>query len=308
MKNNVKTIFERAAGAWGKYKEREQEALSFYRQELGKAKTTASAYKDEQNYIRQHQEQLTSTTRQEIAAAEKEFCDTIHNEVVPALRAELAGHITAQPKADFMRTLSYYQQFGIPVDGQEVKLLAYDCEGNFLALRALAAVAAKSGISVKFPTIKEYSGIIDRLERMAQPPLMYCPFDYLTEGVDVLPDTPLRRSDGSMYGTSGRPTSTGLIISTQGMEATMKAVVEAGDTWSAAVVPEINEYDVIEGEDGEKISREAQRAADKLGAAQQVTADSNEAQQIAAAVTAEQKEAEDRAARGRAYYFGSDAT
>ena len=308
MKNNVKTIFERAAGAWDKYKEREQEALSFYRQELEKVRQRATAYKNEAEYISENAEQLVSTARQEIAAAEKEFCDTIHNEVVPALRAELAAHITAQPKADFMRTLSYYQQFGVPVDEQEVKLLAYDCEGNFLALRALASVAQKSGVSVKFPPIKEYSGIIDRLERMAQPPLMYCPFDYLTEGVGVLPDTPLRRSDGSMYGTSGRPTSTGLIISTQGMEATMKAVVEAGDTWSAAVVPEISEYEVIEGEDGEKISREAQRAADKLGAAQQVTAEDTTGQQIAAAVTTEQKEADARAARGRAHYFGSDAT
>ena len=88
---------------------------------------------------------------------------------------------------------------------------------------------------MKFPSVAEYGKVIDRLERMAQPPLMYCPFDYLTEGVAILPDTPLRRADGSVYGTNGRPTSTGLIISTQGLEATMKAVVEAGDTWSAAV-------------------------------------------------------------------------
>lgn len=282
MEKTVKRIFDKATSAWDSFKEKEGTALSYYKSELGKVKAAASAYKDEQSYIRQHQEKLIKDARAQINEAEEMFCAVIHDEVVPALRAELAAHITAQPKADFMRTLSYYQQFGIPVDEQEVKLLAYDCEGNFLAVRALASVAQKSGISVKFPTIREYSGIIDRLEKMAKPPLMYCPFDYLTEGVDVLPDTPLRRADGSVYGTNGKPTSTGLIISTQGMEATMKAVAEAGDTWSAAVVPEIGAYTDEKDEDGEVVSTAAQqRAEDKLESAKQIQTDSGEAVALA---------------------------
>lgn len=283
-------------------------ALSSYRSGMERIRSGAAAYKDEDTYISEHRAALVSDTRRKIDAAEKSFCDVISGEVVPALRAELAGHITAQPKADFMRTLSYYQQFGIPVDGQEVKLLAYDCEGNFLALRALAAVAAKSGISVKFPTIKEYSGIIDRLEKMAQPPLMYCPNEFLHEGVEVMGNKPLRRADGTKYGEAGPVDSLYLIMTTQSVESAMKAADEAGDTWSAAVVPEISEYEVLRTEDGEEVSRETQRATDKLTAAQQVNAEDTTTQQIAATVTAEQKEAEDRAARGRAYYFGSDAT
>lgn len=283
-------------------------ALSSYRSGMERIRSGAAAYKDEDTYISEHRAALVSDTRRKIDAAEKSFCDVINGEVVPALRAELAGHITAQPKADFMRTLSYYQQFGIPVDGQEVKLLAYDCEGNFLALRALAAVAAKSGISVKFPTIKEYSGIIDRLEKMAQPPLMYCPNEFLHEGVEVMGNKPLRRADGTKYGEAGPVDSLYLIMTTQSVESAMKAADEAGDTWSAAVVPEISEYEVLRTEDGEEVSRETQRATDKLTAAQQVNAEDTTTQQIAATVTAEQKEAEDRAARGRAYYFGSDAT
>ena len=268
----------------------------------------ATAYKNEAEYISENAEQLVSTARQEIAAAEKEFCDTIHNEVAPALRAELAAHITAQPKADFMRTLSYYQKFGVPVDEQEVKLLAYDCEGNFLALRCLASVAQKSGISVRFPSVAEYGKVIDRLERMAQPPLMFCPPDFLHEGIEVFPDRPLRRADGSIYGNAGRPDSVYLLMQQQSMEATMKAADEAGETWSKAVVPEISEYQTNKDDDGNEVTPAQQRAADKLTAAQQVTAGDNSAQQIAATVTDEQREAEARAARGRAYYFGSDAT
>lgn len=308
MKNNVKTIFGRAAGAWDKYKAREQEALSFYRQELEKVRQRATAYKNEAEYISENAEQLVSTARQEIAAAEKEFCDTIHNEVAPALRAELAAHITAQPKADFMRTLSYYQKFGVPVDEQEVKLLAYDCEGNFLALRCLSSIAEKSGIKVSFPTTAEYSGIIDRLEKMAQPPLMYCPNEFLHEGVEVMGNKPLRRADGTKYGEAGPVDSLYLIMTTQSVESAMKAADEAGETWSKAVVPEISEYQTYKDDDGNEVTPAQQRATDKLTAAQQVNAEDTTTQQIAATVTAEQKEAEDRAARGRAYYFGSDAT
>ena len=243
-----------------------------------------------------------------IHAAEKSFCDVIIGEVVPALRAELVDHMTQQPDNALMQTLTYYQQFNVKLSRDEVKALAYDAAGNSLALRCLSSIADKSGIKVSFPTTAEYSGIIDRLEKMAQPPLMYCPNEFLHEGVEVMGNKPLRRADGTKYGEAGPVDSLYLIMTTQSVESAMKAADEAGDTWSAAVVPEISEYDVIKTEDGEEVSREAQWAADKLGAAQQVTAGDNSAQQIAAAVTDEQREAEARAARGRAYYFGSDAT
>lgn len=283
-------------------------ALSSYRSGMERIRSGAAAYKDEDTYISEHRAALVSDTRRKIDAAEKSFCDVINGEVVPALRAELVDHMTQQPDKGFMQTLTYYQQFGVKLDAAEVKALAYDAAGNSLALRCLSSIAEKSGIKVSFPTTAEYSGIIDHLERMAQPPLMFCPPDFLHEGIEVFPDRPLRRADGSIYGNAGRPDSVYLLMQQQSMEATMKAADEAGETWSKAVVPEISEYDVIKTEDGEEVSRETQRATDKLTAAQQVNAEDTTTQQIAATVTAEQKEAEDRAARGRAYYFGSDAT
>ena len=304
MEKTVKKICDRAISAWDSFKEKEGEVLSYYKSELGKVKNAASAYKDEQSYIRQHQEQLIKDARAQINEAEEMFCAVVHDEVVPALRAELAEYLTAKPDRDFMDTMGFYNTFNIAMGEAEVRALSYDTAGNYMQLRALAALAAKSGISVKFPTIKEYSGIIDRLEKMAQPPLMYCPFDYLTEGVDVLPDTPLRRADGSVYGTGGRPTSTGLIISTQGLEATMKAVVEAGDTWSTAVVPEIGAYTDEKDEDGEVVSTAAeQRAMDKLTAAQQIKADSGEAVELARKLGKDAAQGKAQVVPGLAHYL-----
>ena len=304
MEKTVKKICDRAISAWDSFKEKEGEVLSYYKSELGKVKNTASAYKDEQSYIRQHQEQLIKDARAQINEAEEMFCAVVHDEVVPALRAELAEYLTAKPDRDFMDTMGFYNTFNIAMDEAEVRALSYDTAGNFMQLRALAAVAAKSGISVRFPSVAEYGKVIDRLERMAQPPLMYCPFDYLTEGVAILPDTPLRRADGSVYGTNGRPTSTGLIVSTQGMENTMKSVAEAGDTWSAAVVPEIGAYTDEKDEDGEVVSTAAeQRAMDKLTAAQQIKADSGEAVELARKLGKDAAQGKAQVVPGLAHYL-----
>lgn len=283
-------------------------ALSFYRSGMERIRSSAAAYKDEDAYISEHSAALVSDTRRKIEDCEKTFCDYIQGVTVPALREAVVEHMTAQPDKSFMQTLTYYRQFNICLEPQEVRALAYDAAGNSLALRCLASIAEKSGVRVSFPPISDFTAIIDRLEKMAQPPLMYCPPEYLHEAVQVYPDRPLRRADGTQYGTAGRPDSVYLLMRQQEIEATMKAADEAGDTWSAAVVPEIGEYQAYKDDDGNEVTPAQQRAEDKLTAAQQVTADSNEAQQIADAVTSEQKEAEARAARGRAYYFGSDAT
>ena len=266
-------------------------ALSSYRSGMERIRSGAAAYKDEDTYISEHRAALVSDTRRKIDAAEKSFCDVISGEVVPALRAELVDHMTQQPDKGFMQTLTYYQQFGVKLDAAEVKALAYDAAGNSLALRCLSSIAEKSGIKVSFPTTAEYSGIIDRLEKMAQPPLMYCPNEFLHEGVEVMGNKPLRRADGTKYGEAGPVDSLYLIMTTQSVESAMKAADEAGDTWSAAVVPEISEYEVLRTEDGEEVSRETQRATDKLTAAQQVNAEDTTTQQIAAEVTEAQAQA-----------------
>ncbi len=306
MENGIKKIFGDARGRYDNMKNDITGTLSAYKLGLERVKSSAKVYKDEDTYISEHSAALVSDTRRKIAEAEKGFCDYIRGVTVPALREALVDRLTAQPDKAFMQTLQYYQQFGIKLEPDEVKVLAYDAAGNNLGLRCLAAVADKSGIKVSFPPMSDLSGIIDRLERMAQPPLMFCPSEFLAEGVAILGNKPLRRADGTKYGETGPVDSPYLIMTTQNMESTMKAADEAGDTWSAATVPSISSYDVVRGENGEKISREAQRAADKLTAAQRVSIeDTSAAQQIADAVTAEQKEADAKAAKGRAHYFGT---
>lgn len=291
MKTEVKKIFEDARHEYTNLKDGITGALISYRSSLERVTNEAKAYKSEQEYIDQHTAALVSDARRKIAECEKSFCDYIQGVTVPALREALVERLTAQPDRAFMQTLQYYQQFGIRMDPQEVKVLAYDAAGNSLALRCLSSIAEKSGIKVSFPTTAEYSGIIDRLEKMAQPPLMYCPNEFLHEGVEVMGNKPLRRADGTKYGEAGPVDSLYLIMTTQSVESTMKAADEAGETWSKAVVPEISEYQTYKDDDGNEVTPAQQRAADKLTAAQQVTAGDNSAQQITTEVTEAQAQA-----------------
>ena len=122
--------------------------------------------------------------------------------------------------------------------------------------------------------------------------MMFAPSEYLHEAIEVFPDKPLRRADGTQYGTAGRPDSVYLLMQQQSLEATMTAAKEAGEKWAVQTVPEISAYTDEKDEDGEVVSTAAQqRAEDKLDAARQVETDSGEAQKLAAAVTAEQSRA-----------------
>ena len=306
MDKNIKRQFESVRREYDKLKQGAIDDLSAYRSDMEMVRREASKYKDEKAYIDEHSRGLKYNTRKKVEESEKEFCDYIHSTIIPALRTALVDHMTAAPDRAFMQTLTYYNEFGIKLDAAEVKALSYDASGNSLALRCLASIAEKSGVSVRFPTIKEYSGIIDRLEKMAQPPLMFAgSLDYITEAAQVMPDMPLRRDDGSIYGTAGRPSSTYLIMQIQSAESIMEAVDEAGEKWASQVVPEIAEYEPYKDEDtGEEVTAAEQRAQDKLTAAQMVEAeDTSAAEDEARRMGAEMAEAARRVADGLKYYL-----
>ena len=84
----------------------------------------------------------------------------------------------------------------------------------------------------------------------------------------------------------------------------MKAVVEAGDTWSAAVVPEIGAYTDEKDEDGEVVSTAAQqRAEDKLESAKQIQTDSGEAVALARKLGKDAAQGKAQVVPGLAHYL-----
>ena len=133
-------------------------------------------------------------------------------------------------------------------------------------------------------------------------PLMYAPYDYQHEALEVLPDRPVFRADGSYY-TTGRPDSVYLIMRKQEFESAMNAVTEAGTRWSVDFVPEITAFEPVKTDDGGEITPEQQRAEAVKDAAQRVGVSDTTAEQMAQRITQEQAEADRRAAEGLKHYL-----
>ena len=131
---------------------------------------------------------------------------------------------------------------------------------------------------------------------------MYAPHDFQHEALDVLPDRPVFRPDGSFY-TTGRPDSIFLTLRTQEFENSMKAITEAATRWSVDFVPEITAFEPVKTEDGEEITPEQQRAEAVKDAAQRVGVSDTTAEQLTQHVTQEQAEADRRAAEGLKHYL-----
>ena len=133
-------------------------------------------------------------------------------------------------------------------------------------------------------------------------PVMYAPHDYLHEALEVLPDRPVFRADGSYY-TTGRPDSVYLIMRKQEFESAMNTVSEAGTRWGVDFVPEITAFEPVKTDDGGEITPEQQRAEAVKDAVQRVGVSDTTAEQTAQRITQEQAEADRRAAEGRKFYF-----
>ena len=71
-------------------------------------------------------------------------------------------------------------------------------------LRALQAVAQRSGYQLTVPSADDYQGDIDRIERAVRVPIMYAPHDFQHEALDTLPDRPVFRPDGSFTPRAAR--------------------------------------------------------------------------------------------------------
>lgn len=126
--------------------------------------------------------------------------------------------------------------FNLTLSRAELAGYILGADNNYTALRALQAVAQRSGYQLTVPSADDYQGDIDRIERAVRVPVMYAPHDFQHEALDTLPDRPVFRPDGSFY-TTGRPDSIFLTLRAQEFENSMKAMSEAATRWSTAFVP-----------------------------------------------------------------------
>ena len=247
-------------------------------------------------------EGLIATARSKISEADKALHDAVTMIYLPKLREALSDYVCKRADRDFMDSLRDMWDFNLSMSRAELAGYILGADGNYTALRALRAVAKQSGYRLTVPSADDYQGDIDRIERAVRVPVMYAPYDYQHEALEVLSDRPVFRADGSFY-TTGRPDSVYLLLRKQEFESAMNSVKDAGERWSVDFVPEITAFELVKDSDGGEITPEQQRAEAVKDAAQRVGVSDTTAEQMTQRITQEQAEADRRAAEGRKFYF-----
>lgn len=302
MNKNIQKVFDDIHGEFTSYQTVVASALSVYRRDLESAKRTAAQFKDEAGELSRRKEGLIAAARSKVSEADKTLHDAVTMIYLPKLREALSDYVCKRADRGNMDSLRDVWDFDLSLSRAELAGYILGADGNYTALRALHAVAKRSGYRLTVPSADDYQGDIDRIERAVRVPVMYAPHDYLHEALEVLSDRPVFRADGSYY-TTGRPDSVYLVLRKQEFESAMNAVTEAGTRWSVDFVPEITAFEPVKTEDGEEITPEQQRAEAVKDAAQRVGVSDTTAEQLTQHVTQEQADADRRAAEGLKHYL-----
>lgn len=267
MEKRRKQVFEAISEALGRYDNAVTDAMREYRSGKEKARADSSVYKAEDAEFARRLEGLKARTRAEIKKADEALAEAIKGKCVPLLR-EALGLYTAQiPNDNFIKRLRIFSEFGLkmtPAEARQLADLAADCN---LALRALATVAARSGIAVNFPQVADFENDLQQLEKLVRMPVCYVPTEFLREGLELFEERPVFRADGSVAYTI-KSDSIGLLLIASEFRSTFKSLGETGERWASSVVAS-----VLPLEDGEK-------ATERQAAAESVSVDASGANNI----------------------------
>lgn len=257
MERKSKQVFEAISDALGRYDNAVEDAMREYRSGKEKARADSRIFKDEQTEYTRRLEGLKARTRAEIKKADEALAEAIKGKCIPLLR-EALGLYTAQiPSDNFIKRLRVFSEFGLTMTLAEARQLADLAADNNLALRALATVAARSGIAVNFPQVADFENDLQRLEKLVRAPICYVPQAYIHEGGEIFEERPVFRADGSIAYTVKCDTISLLMTGVE-FGSVFKELSEMGERWASSVVAS-----VLPLEDGEKAT-ERQTAAESV--------------------------------------------
>ena len=181
---------------------------------------------------------LAANARQKIASA-----DTVLNteiaDIASRLRAALQKHVTEPAPAEFLGHMRTLNEFGLKVSQSELEAYARMAGGNHTALRILADVAGASGFVLEFPRMKDFEADLKQIESLARTPVMYCPMDFVSDGVDLLPNK--RIYDGDTAFDMGRPDAVYLLAKSAVFENGINEIDAISKRWGSSFVPKLTE-------------------------------------------------------------------
>lgn len=258
MNKQVKQIFSDIYNEIMRYEATVAAVLSGYERDLGFAKAESAKYKDEAGELSNRKSRLVSAARSEIRAADKALHDAVTGDYIPKLRKELSAYVCGRADRQYVEVLRDFMDFGLRLTRPELDALILQADGSYTGLKMLSAVAEKSRFKMTTPSVDSFMEEIGEIENAVRVPLLWAPRDHLGSAADVMEDRPIRRPDGTVGGSYGRPDATSLLMSSMGLNQICKTILETGNRWAASFVPEITAFAPMEDGDGQIVTPEQQ--------------------------------------------------
>ena len=235
---NVKSIFDEVGAGISRC---EADAFATYedhRKGVVAVEQEAAQYKDEAGELAMRKAPLIAATRHRLKAIDERRAGVV-NAAVLKLKKEMSSYLTAPANAALLSQLQVYTDFKMKMSRAELESFILAAEGNYTALRAIQKVAADSGFTVTIP--EGFEEDLATIAKLGRVPSMWCPAEYLSEGMEVLPDIPHFADDGSVAYSANRPDSIYLLIQSGAFNAARRELTNISEKWSRAFVPTISE-------------------------------------------------------------------
>lgn len=238
----VEFVFSDIAKDFQRYRQKVNDIMDGFSKGEAAAKLEAGKYKDEDTVFTESKTALVSKAKAEIAQADAELASDLKALRIPKLKKCLTEYICESAPVAYMNTLKQYKDFGIKLTRQELEALIPGAQGNFTALRALAAIGQQSGYHVSVPDVDAYRADIDKLESLTAGPIMFPGDGELHPAIECLGDVPVYNQAHKQVGTRGRPTATDLLMSRYAFTSVTDHLEETAERWKATFVPAITDF------------------------------------------------------------------
>lgn len=235
---NVKSILDGIVSDIEQHNSTVTTIMAEYREGVATAKREVAAFKDEAGELAKRKAPLIAATRHRLKAIDERRAGVVSTAVLK-LKKEMSGYLTAPANAALLSQLQVYTDFKMKMSQAELESFILAAEGNYTALRAIQKVAADSGFTVTIP--EGFEEDLATIAKLGRVPSMWCPAEYLSEGMEVLPDIPHFADDGSVAYSANRPDSIYLLIQSGAFNAARRELTNISEKWSRAFVPTISE-------------------------------------------------------------------
>lgn len=290
MNKSVKKHFDDFANDVERYRVSVEAALTVYAKEKAEAQQTYN-----EKVLPSKLEMIKAKAKSEIEYAFVNLHHMWHECYDPLLREALWDHVRQEPPKAALDRLRIYNEFGIQMSKVEAHYFLHQLAGTHTGAVALAAVAKKSGLTIKVPDISQYEGEIEEIGKGVCNLSRYCPDGYWQDFAELDIET---TNIDSLAFDPNRPGHRGLAVA-QNSEF-IPNLQKIAHRWSANFVPELIDDAAMNDEEREQAIQEHAEAL--KAAADQIEIDDGAGVKLGAKLGKQKAESTQSAAETVAHY------